>query len=141
MRAQLTNAIKAKKDVPDSEAYWLEFPEHGVLAYTQRYAAVTHCPMDLHAYPCDQQLFPITFESFHWKSSDMVSCCMRAGPWGVQVHGACRRMAHACVALALSFFADSAAAEDARDAAAAAPRQRAALAHAVAPGPDRRLQH
>jgi hypothetical protein len=44
----------------------------GILAYTQRYSTTTHCPMDLHTFPCDEQVWPITFESFHWKSSDMV---------------------------------------------------------------------
>ncbi len=42
-----------------------------MLAYTQRYIGTIHASMDLHQFPFDRQMLPITFESFHWKASDM----------------------------------------------------------------------
>jgi len=69
---EITNAIEAEKQVEDQEeCFWVEFPDEGILAYTQRYSASVYAPMDLRLYPYDRQIFPITFESFHWKASDM----------------------------------------------------------------------
>jgi len=68
---EVTNAIELNKETEEEEAYWLEFPKYGILAYTQRYIGTIHAEMDLHRFPFDHQNIPITFESFHWKESDM----------------------------------------------------------------------
>jgi len=68
---EVTNAIELKKQTEEEEAYWLEFPKYGVLAYTQRYMGTVSTYLDLHKFPFDLQSLLITFESFHWKASDM----------------------------------------------------------------------
>jgi len=68
---EVTNAIELEKQTEEEEAFWLEFPQYGILAYTQRYLGTVSARLDLHHFPFDIQTIPITFESFHWKSSDM----------------------------------------------------------------------
>jgi len=68
---EVTNAIELEKQTEEEEAFWLEFPQYGVLAYTQRYMGTVSSFLDLHKFPFDSQIIQITFESFHWKSNDM----------------------------------------------------------------------
>jgi len=68
---EVSNAIDLEKQTEEEEAFWLEIPEDGILAYTQRYIGTVSTHMDLHQFPFDKQLITINFESFHWKESDM----------------------------------------------------------------------
>jgi hypothetical protein len=68
---EVSNAIELEKQTPEEEAFWLEIPEAGILAYTQRYIGTISTHMDLHQFPFDKQLVGINFESFHWKEEDM----------------------------------------------------------------------
>ena len=67
---EVTNAIELEKMIEKDEAFWLEYPDEGILAYTQRFIGTISAPMDLHNFPFDQQKFRIQFESFHWKADD-----------------------------------------------------------------------
>jgi len=68
---EVSNAIELEKQTEEDEAFWLEIPEAGVLAYTQRYIGTISTHMDLHQFPFDKQMITIKFESFHWKEEDM----------------------------------------------------------------------
>lgn len=68
---EVSNAIELEKQTAEEEAYWLEIPEAGVLAYTQRYIGTVSTHMDLHQFPFDKQTLTLNFESFHWKEEDM----------------------------------------------------------------------
>lgn len=70
---EVTNGIELSKETPEEvrlgqcyctarpiltphidvsqEAFWLEFPEHGILAYTQRCLGSIAVPLDLHNFP------------------------------------------------------------------------------------------
>lgn len=67
---EVTNAIELEKMIEKEEAFWLEYPEDGILAYTQRYMGTISAPMNLRQFPFDVQTIPIQFESFHWKFED-----------------------------------------------------------------------
>lgn len=60
-----------QKLIPEKEAYWIEFPKYGIIAYTQRLIGSTVMPINLREFPFDNQVIPITFESFHWKAEDL----------------------------------------------------------------------
>ena len=68
---EVTNKKEMTKLIPEKEAYWIEYPKHGILAYTQRLIGSTTLPMHLGEFPFDTQVIPITFESFHWKADDL----------------------------------------------------------------------
>jgi hypothetical protein len=67
---EVTNGIEIEKQVDHDEAFWLEYPNDGILAYTQRYIGTISAPMQLKQFPFDSQVFSINFESFHWKAED-----------------------------------------------------------------------
>eukprot|EP00158_Paraphelidium_tribonemae_P009378 Partr_v1_DN28849_c2_g1_i1_m34179 putative Inherit from KOG: Glycine receptor len=67
---EVTNGIELNKLIEKDEAFWLEYPSDGVLAYTQRYIGSVSAPMYLKEFPFDSQVMPIHFESFHWKAED-----------------------------------------------------------------------
>jgi len=69
---EVVNGIELNKLIEKEEAFWIEFPEDGVLAYTQRFIGTVFSMMELHDFPFDRQIIPITFESFHWKADDMI---------------------------------------------------------------------
>jgi len=68
---EVSNAIELEEQTEQEEAFWLEIPEEGILAYTQRYIGTVATNMDLHQFPFDKQRITINFESFHWKEADM----------------------------------------------------------------------
>eukprot|EP00742_Colponemidia_sp_Colp-10_P009600 GILJ01010485.1.p1 GENE.GILJ01010485.1~~GILJ01010485.1.p1 ORF type:complete len:407 (+),score=61.00 GILJ01010485.1:43-1221(+) len=68
---ELSNGIQVEKNIEFAESFWVEFPVHGVLAYTQRYTGTIAAVMDLKHFPFDLQAIPLHSESFHWKAEDM----------------------------------------------------------------------
>ncbi|KJE93806.1 hypothetical protein CAOG_04549 [Capsaspora owczarzaki ATCC 30864] len=69
---EVSNAIELEKLIEKDEAFWVEHPAHGILAYTQRFIGTISTPMELQHFPFDSQKIPIVFESFHWKAEDML---------------------------------------------------------------------
>lgn len=90
---EVTNKKMLEGKIEEEEAYWIEFPAHGILAFTQRYIGSIGSPTNLREvgltsvpaaqspasltlparsqFPFDRQIISLTFESFHWKAEDL----------------------------------------------------------------------